>query len=221
MDAPIVLLTDFGSSDPYVGIMKGVILTREPEARIVDLTHGVPPQDVRAGAFVLRASVAHFPKGSRFICVVDPGVGGRRKLIWGRSKDHEFWAPDNGLLSWVGLVEARELAVPAGASATFHGRDVLARLPRGGRKTRWKTLREPGREIVLLDRFGNAVTGLRRAKTVRYGGLRLELKRTYGDVEPGKPLAYVGSWGYVELAVRDGSFAALTGAKPGDEVHAD
>jgi len=216
MKAPVVLLTDFGLSDHYVGVMKGVILKHKPKARIIDLTHGVPPQDVRAAAFALLASVPYFPKGSRFICVVDPGVGTARKLIWARTKEHEFWAPDNGLLSWLPIKEARELAVPDDASATFHGRDVLARMPKGGKKTDWVRLPPPGAEVLSIDRFGNVVTGLRKAKAVA----GLPVRRTYGDVAPGEALAYVGSSGFIELAIRDGDYARAKGVKPGDKLHA-
>ena len=98
---PVVLLTDFGNRDPYVGIMKGVVLGRNPSAAIVDLCHEVPPQDVRAAAFHLLTSVSYFPKGSLFVTVVDPGVGSERRVLWARTAAHQFLFPDNGCLSWL------------------------------------------------------------------------------------------------------------------------
>src|SRR5579883_1258429 len=89
---PIVLLTDFGHKDPFVGIMKGVIAGIAPKAQVVDLCHEVPPQDVRGAAFQLRASVPYFPKGALFVCVVDPGVGSARKILWARTARHQFLA---------------------------------------------------------------------------------------------------------------------------------
>ena len=113
MSRTVALLTDFGAIDPYVGIMKGVLLSRCPEVLIVDVTHGVSPQDVRQGALHLMSAVAFFPVDTIFVCVVDPGVGSRRAVIYARTDTHEFLAPDNGLLSWVSRVETiREVRSP-------------------------------------------------------------------------------------------------------------
>ena len=101
MSGPIALLTDFSLRDPYAGVMKGVILSFCPKAAIVDLCHEIGPQDVGAAAFALRVSVPYFPKGTLFVCVVDPGVGSQRRILWARTAKHRFLAPDNGLLSWV------------------------------------------------------------------------------------------------------------------------
>src|SRR5882724_9449882 len=102
---PIALLTDFGHLDPFVGIMKGVILSRHPSAKIIDITHDVPPQDIQTAAFHLYVSASHFPIGTLFVCVVDPAVGSNRRILWAKSKTHQFLAPDNGLLSWINNVE--------------------------------------------------------------------------------------------------------------------
>lgn len=132
MSSPIVaLITDFGTSDHYVGVMKGVILTHCPEARLVDLTHGIAPQSIAHGSFCLAQSVDHFPQNTIFLCVVDPGVGSSRQAIAVSAGGHYFVAPDNGLLSMTlekldGAQEARCLSVPQNASGTFHGRDVFA-----------------------------------------------------------------------------------------------
>ena len=97
----ITLLTDFGTEDYFVGAMKGVILTRSPGTVIVDITHGIPLQDVRAGAFILSAVYYNFPAGSIHLAVVDPGVGSDRRPVLVEAADYLFVGPDNGLFSIV------------------------------------------------------------------------------------------------------------------------
>ena len=99
-DPPIVLATDFGLADAYVGMMRGVIFSINPEAVVIDLTHGIAPQDVRHGAVALADACPYFPDGSIFVAVVDPGVGTDRPAILLETPDHRFVAPDNGLLTW-------------------------------------------------------------------------------------------------------------------------
>jgi S-adenosylmethionine hydrolase len=186
----VTLLTDFGLSDPYVGILKGVVLGIAPEARIVDLTHDVPPQDVLTGALLLERSARWFPEGTIHLAVVDPGVGSKRRAIAIACRDRTFVGPDNGLLGFAaarhGVVRVVELANPAfrlrEVSSTFHGRDVFApaaahlaagvpieRLgPRLRRfeRPRWPFPRVAARRttgrVVLVDRFGNLVTNVER-----------------------------------------------------------
>lgn len=134
MAAPIITLTtDFGLKDPFVGIMKGVILGICPAARLVDLTHEVTPQDVLEGALALESAVPFFPPGTVHLAVVDPGVGGSRGALGLRARGQYFVGPDNGLFTpalqgtdWVAVsLEARAYRLPE-VSATFHGRDVFA-----------------------------------------------------------------------------------------------
>src|SRR5260221_271674 len=94
----VTLLTDFGTEDPYVGMMKGVILSAAPRAVIVDLSHGVPPQNVRVGAWFLAHAATFFPTGTVHVAVVDPGVGSGRRLLVAEDRGHAYLAPDNGLL---------------------------------------------------------------------------------------------------------------------------
>ncbi|HEX5414625.1 MAG TPA: SAM-dependent chlorinase/fluorinase, partial [Chloroflexota bacterium] len=146
---PVVLLTDFGLTDPYVGVMKGVILGINPAARLVDLTHAVPPQDLAVGARLLAESYRYFPPEAIFVAVVDPGVGSARRGIALRTPHGRFVGPDNGLFGDV-LADQGETLPPEGGrvslrggavqavvlensayflprvSATFHGRDVFA-----------------------------------------------------------------------------------------------
>ena len=135
----VTLTTDFGTTDPFAGIMKGVIASLAPEARIVDLTHGIPPQDVLAGALVLRHAVPYFPPGTVHLAVVDPGVGGTRRPLCVETAHGLLVGPDNGLLSLaappgevqriIHLTEERFFLSPR--SATFHGRDVFAPVAAG------------------------------------------------------------------------------------------
>ncbi|MET0754229.1 MAG: SAM-dependent chlorinase/fluorinase, partial [Pyrinomonadaceae bacterium] len=97
----IALLTDFGTRDYFVGAMKGVILSIKQEAKIVDITHEIPPQDIRAAAFTLRACYQEFPEKTIFVAIVDPGVGSSRRAILVETERYYFIAPDNGLLSFV------------------------------------------------------------------------------------------------------------------------
>jgi S-adenosylmethionine hydrolase len=123
----VALLSDFGAQDPYVGVLKGVLLSRAPRAVLVDLTHEVPPQDVRRGAWFLMHSRAHFPAGTVFLAVVDPGVGSARALLLALDGGQAFLGPDNGLLA-PALSDGAQLFElhPRPAGATFHGRDLLA-----------------------------------------------------------------------------------------------
>lgn len=131
--AVITLLTDFGTRDEYVGVMKGVILSIVPQASIVDLTHEIDPQDVVQGSYLLDAAVEYFPEGSTHLAVVDPGVGGARAAVAIRRNRHFFVAPDNGILTLI-LAQKIDLAVRIEnerifrkpVSPTFHGRDIFA-----------------------------------------------------------------------------------------------
>ena len=179
MEGLVVLLTDFGDSE-YAGVMRGVLARYSRELRWCDLTHRVPPQAVRTGAWILLTSYAFFPEGTVFLAVVDPGVGTDRQAVAVRTRHYFFVGPDNGLL-WPavaddgGPLEAAALPIPSHASRTFHGRDVFApaaaRLASGepvsalGLPT---ALCEPlifhrqGREgeVVQIDAFGSIITNL-------------------------------------------------------------
>lgn len=139
----ITLLTDFGVESTYPSQMKGVMLQRQPEAVLVDLTHGVPPHDVRTAAFMLASAAPAFPEGTVHLSVVDPGVGGTRRVLAAKVNGHFHVAPDNGTLTLV--AQGRRLLGPdtgpatvvavqdethyrRDVSSTFHGRDVFAPL---------------------------------------------------------------------------------------------
>lgn len=186
----ISLLTDFGTTDVYAGVMHGVIAGIAPAARVVDLTHEVAPQDVAGAAFLLDAAAPYFPAGTIHVCVVDPGVGSSRRILCVTTDRATFLAPDNGLLTRVlarspgatiRSVEDRALFLPE-VSRTFHGRDVFApvaaRLAEGLDPAEvGPEVHDPVRlplpddrplaagrvsgEVVHVDRFGNLVTNLR------------------------------------------------------------
>jgi S-adenosylmethionine hydrolase len=185
----ITLTTDFGTRDWFVGTMKGVILSVNPRASVVDLTHEIPGSDIRAGAFALMASCRFFPKGTVHVAVIDPGVGGQRKAIAVKTRDYFFVGPDNGVLSFA-LAQEQIRAVHAltnedfflqPISSTFHGRDIFApvaaHLSKGlpiqklgpplksFTRLTWPQPRfSPNQirgEIIYCDRFGNAITNLR------------------------------------------------------------
>ena len=130
----ITLTTDFGYIDPFVGIMKGVIAGINPDVQVVDVTHGVPPQNLIAGALVLRHSVDYFPAGTIHVVVVDPGVGSTRRPVLIQCRDMYLIGPDNGVLSLaleshnpIRIVELsnRKFQLQP-RSNTFHGRDIFA-----------------------------------------------------------------------------------------------
>jgi S-adenosylmethionine hydrolase len=128
----IALLTDFGVEDPFVGIMKGVIADIAPQAKLVDITHRIPPGDIQRAAVMLWQSVPYFPMGTIFLSVIDPGVGTSRRGIIAQTENHVFIGPDNGLFSFVlkGDSKAWELTNPQFQlplpGTTFHGRDIFA-----------------------------------------------------------------------------------------------
>lgn len=224
----IALLTDFGLADPWVGVMKGVIAGIAPGVPTIDLSHGVPPQDVRTAAIHLDAAWRYFPAGTVFLCVVDPGVGTARRPIVARCEGRLFVAPDNGLLGLLPSPEVRscrpDWALPS-PSRSFHGRDVFA--PVAARLASGAPFEEAGPvvtghvrlslpepegncgEVIHVDRFGNLLTNLpgRDEGVVEIAGHDAPVVLTYGAVPTGALLAHTGSTGRLEVAVRDGSAA--------------
>jgi S-adenosyl-L-methionine hydrolase (adenosine-forming) len=258
---PIAILTDFGYRDHYAGVMRGVVADIAPAARVIDLSHGIPPQSVIAGAIALRESWRYFPRGTIFLAVVDPGVGTARHpiAIETRAGAH-FVGPDNGLL-WpaaddAGIRRAVKLTAARyrlrNVSATFHGRDIFA--PAAAWIWRGVALAELGPavanirrlklpapalerdelcgEVIYVDGFGNLVTNLDRDSVARLGarfhqknlsvrigkGAVMRILDAYGDAPRGAPLATFGSFGMLEIAVRDGDAARRFRAAPGAPV---
>jgi S-adenosylmethionine hydrolase len=244
MTAIVTLLTDFGTADGYVGEMKGALLSLGGAMMIADIAHDLPAHDVEAARLALARYWMRFPVGTVHLVVVDPGVGGPRAPIAVECEQRFLVGPDNGVLSPALLHrDARcvRLSVPAGASHTFHGRDVFApaaaQLALGipldslgvpheepvVRRTPEAIRRADGAVsgmVITVDRFGNLITNLmsRRGGTIELAGRSLPLARTYADVPAGALVALVGSSGLIEVAVRDGSAAETLGTGRGDEV---
>jgi len=247
---PIVtLLSDFGLDDWYVASMKASVLRHCPAARLIDITHRVPPGDILCGAISLERAIDGFMPGTVHLAVVDPLVGTERRILVVEIAGQLVVCPDNGLITWAwrrhpGGKVSRLTWRPPVSSYTFHGRDIMgpaAGMLAGGRSP--AELAEPieapllleveptvpgataGR-IIHIDHFGNAMTNIgtevlesRPRAQVAVAGRRLgPVRRTYGDVAPGEPLALVGSSGLLEIAVRDGSAARDLRLRVGDAV---
>lgn len=220
----VTLTTDFGTRDGYVGEMKGVLASSAPAARLLDVTHAVPPGDVRAGAWVLGRIWSRFPAGTVHLAVVDPGVGGERRALAARADGRWLVGPDNGLLTavaaGVGVEGARRLDPDRVGldplSDTFHGRDLFApaaaRLAAGADPSELGPdvdpdglvgleLSEPRREdgwlvgeVRHVDRFGNLITDL-----------------PLGEL-PGEPVAEIGGYRIRGLS------RAFASVEPGEPV---
>jgi len=214
----ITLTTDFGTADGYVGVMKGVMLSIAPGVRLVDLSHEVPPQDVRRAAFVLYTAVPFFPPDTVHLAVVDPGVGTDRRAIAVQVPQGFLVGPDNGLFTYVlaeveewRAVELRDSAyrLPQ-VSGTFHGRDIFA--PAAAHLARGVPMERLGPpvpdpvllplprlevredrlegEVLYIDRFGNVVTSIGR---LRWAGNGLVLDAAFRRAAPPLRLAAAGA----------------------------
>ncbi|MBM3143302.1 MAG: SAM-dependent chlorinase/fluorinase [Chloroflexi bacterium] len=272
--APVITLTtDFGTGDAYVASMKGVILSINPKAVIVDICHSVEPQNILQAAFILSTAHHHFPEGTIHLAVVDPGVSSQRKAIVLKTPAAFFLAPDNGVLSYIvdelettparpaphfpPSPEPRELGAGIEAvaitnpdfwrhpvSSTFHGRDIFApvaahlslgvplykfgdsvshiytfTIPRPYHDTEEKRI---GR-ILHIDNFGNLITNFRgsdlpgKKVTIVIGNQQIQdISQFYAEREG--LAAIIGSSGYVEISLRNGSAATFLKANVGDEV---
>jgi S-adenosylmethionine hydrolase len=238
----ITLLTDFGTADYFVGAMKGVILSLNPQAVIADITHEIPAQDVAAGAFTLLAAYDTFPAGTIHVAVVDPGVGSARRPIVVSAGEHLFVGPDNGLFTHIydrepsfqafHITASQHFRQPV--STTFHGRDIFAPSaavlstgvepssvgPRVTDPIRLTIPVEPA--IIHIDRFGNLITNITRlpegARLWVNGTLISALRGFFGEESGADPFAIWGSAGFLEIAVNGGSAAEFLGARRGDPI---
>jgi S-adenosylmethionine hydrolase len=236
--AIITFLSDYGPGDEYVGVVEGVIAAIAPQARVIHLGHGVPPQDVRTGARRLARALDFTPPGIH-LAIVDPGVGGPRRALAVRAGDRILVGPDNGLLieaaqhidEVVDVSESPWRLLPT--SATFHGRDIFAPVaahlalgePLQGPRIDPATLvRLPDLggivRVVEIDGFGNVITNAALPETarVRVNGREAIVGRTFGDAPPGGLVVYEDSAGEVALAVNGGSAADLLHVKTGDAL---
>jgi S-adenosylmethionine hydrolase len=242
--AIITLTTDFGTRDGYVGAVKGVLARlAPPETALIDIAHDLPRGDIAHAAWVVNASTQEYPYGSIHLVVVDPGVGGARRevIVW--VSGQWYVGPDNGVLTYVADTSYDAWAIEARTfrgrrvSPTFHGRDLFAHaaaaLARGepaanaGPVVRlagalpWGP-RAAGRgRVVHVDHYGNLITDLpagEAGSAISIDGNTLRIVKTYSDVPPNTLLAYVGSMGTIEVAVRDGRADTRLAAPRGTPV---
>ncbi|MCK5181262.1 MAG: SAM-dependent chlorinase/fluorinase [Dehalococcoidia bacterium] len=273
MSPPITLTTDFGHADGYVGAVKGAILSVNPEANIIDISHSIEPQNILQAAFILSATYRYFPKQAIHMAVVDPGVGSERRGVIFRTHSAFFVAPDNGILSYViddlFHVESRapaehthglrEIVFKTGVelvaitdprfwrhpvSPVFHGRDIFAPVAAGlsldisiyefgGKINSLHVLPIPKLsfdpegnlvgQVLHIDRFGNLITNIRSADLpgkdvmIEAAGHCIQGISSYYAQNKGV-MAIVGSTGYLEISLRNGSACDLMGMVVGDEI---
>jgi S-adenosylmethionine hydrolase len=235
----ILLFTDFGLEGPYLGEMRAVLLRTAPEVPSVNLLADAPPFRPDLAAYLLAALAGTAQPGDVLLAVVDPGVGSDRAPLALEVDGKWFVGPDNGLFELV-LRRARACRSfridwrPRHLSASFHGRDlfapVAARLARGDgsglaaatveRRPDWP---DDLPAVVQVDRYGNALTGLRAAvlpagAILTAAGQRLQRARTFADVPPGQAFWYENSSGLAEIAANARSAAARLGLAPGSPV---
>jgi S-adenosylmethionine hydrolase len=243
----VTLTTDFGLREPFVGIMKGVMLAHAAQLKFIDMAHDVSAfQPVEAG-FWLAGALRYFPAGTLHMAVVDPGVGTQRALLVALANEQALLAPDNGLLAPLAARKKIDRIIRidntqlvqygvSDVSATFHGRDVFAPLAAAIASGRCEPA-DLGSEvdtidlsgwpataqradggisgvIVAVDRFGNLISNISAAQvvalvnpTVHIGGMRLPLRRTYGDAPPGEYLGLINSFEVLEVARSRGNAA--------------
>jgi S-adenosylmethionine hydrolase len=251
----ITLTSDFGYEDPYAAEMKGVILTINPNANIIDITHGVEKFNIRIGALMLASAAPYFRKGTVHLAVVDPGVGTERRAILVQTKQGFFVGPDNGILilaaQFQGIEHTYALTNPkfmlSKVSCTFHGRDVFApaaaHLDIGVKPSEFgpeihdavvpqfaSVNRKNGSligEILHVDSFGNLITNISPKEIAQSKKVNIKLQnlsqnltfiKTYGLAKPQQPLVLIGSHGFLEIALNQGSAAAKFHAATGDKI---
>lgn len=249
----ITLTTDFGSV--YPAAMKGVILAINPQATIVDISHNIPHTDIRAGAFALYSVVPYFPNGTVHIAVVDPGVGTERNSIVISAGGQFFVGPDNGLmvpaaarLEDMEIYKITNSGLSAEISATFHGRDIFARI--GAYLSKGMTPEDFGvtsadyvhldfgtikvksgtisGEVIYIDDFGNIITNIPAANVLEIAGFGnkvhifdrdMPFMQTYGQVPERGLLALIGSHGFLEVAINRGNASAELSVRTADPVY--
>jgi len=273
MSSIVTLTTDFGYDDAYVGAVKGAILSINPEANIIDISHSIKPQDILQAAFILSVAYRYFPKQTIHMAIVDPGVGSERQGIILKTPLAIFVAPDNGILSYIiddlfsiesqpfteQTHELNEVVFKKGleaaaitdprfwrhpVSSTFHGRDIFAPVAAGlslgislyefGEKINSlhilpipkPSLGTEGNligRVLHVDRFGTLITNIKsndlpgKDVVIEVAGYCIQGISDYYAQKEGV-MAIVGSSGYLEVSLRDGSACEFLGAIVGDEI---
>jgi S-adenosyl-L-methionine hydrolase (adenosine-forming) len=272
MSSTITLTTDFGYEDAYVAAVKGAILSVNPEANIIDISHSIEPQNILQAAFILNAAYRYFPKQTVHMAVVDPGVGSEREGIILKTPSAIFVAPDNGILSYViddlfhvesppaqSIHELKEVIFKTGLEAvaitdprfwrhpvspTFHGRDIFAPVAAGlsldismyefgGKIHSLHVLPVPKPfldpegnligQVLHFDHFGSLITNIKNSDLpgkdamIDAGGHCIQGINNYYAQNKGV-MAILGSSGYLEISLRDGSARDFLGMMVGDEI---
>lgn len=242
-----MLLTDFGENH-YVGQMKLVLNNLLENPNIIDLSHKIEPQNIKQAAFILKKSIKFVPQNSLIQVVIDPGVGSERKILLAELDEKLILAPNNGLfypikdqLNKIWEYNGK-LVTDWDISNTFHGRDIFSPLTSEIINNKSKiyfdeitidrlenlellvstTGNETLGEILYHDHFGNAVTNIdienSSNKFVEFRSMQMELQQTFSSVKSGEAIAYKGSFGTVELAIRNDSFQRTFNSKREDKV---
>jgi hypothetical protein len=237
----IILITDFGAADLYVGQVKAVLAARAPRVPVIDALHEAPAFDVEPSAHLLAALATEYPRGSVFLAVVDPGVGGQRDAIVVDADGRKYVGPDNGLLSviWQRARRRRCWRIawrPQRLSSSFHGRDLFApvaavlakgRVPHGWlrRKPAPDALLDANdlERVIYVDHYGNCVSGIRAASVprtacVRAGGRMLRWRGTFEQARRGSAFWYANSLGLVEIAANRADAARALRLRVGSSV---
>jgi S-adenosylmethionine hydrolase len=236
----LILVTDFGLEGPYIGQVQAVLQQQAPGIPLINLFSDLTPFAIQDAAYLLPAYAAGFPAGSVFLCVVDPGVGGRRPGVVVQADERWYVGPDEGLFALVTrrahAIQSWRLPEVAGAAPSFHGRDVFAPaaayLARNRRIiTGWEPCPVAARadwpnelpRVVYIDRFGNAITGVRAATVppaacLSIAGRTLTQAPTFSAVAAGEPFWYANSSGLVEIAVNRGRADTLLGIEVGTVI---
>ena len=238
----ILLFTDFGRGGPYLGQMRLSIERHAPGISVVDLMSDLTPLNARAAAYLLASLSSEIPPGSVLLGVVDPGVGTEsRKPVVMRAADRWYVGPGNGLFSVVAQQhppsQVWEITWrPLRLSDSFHGRDLfapVAAMLASGEEVPGEPVDESAigpqdwpddlTEIIYMDEFGNAMTGIRAStlapgQPLQVGGQPVVAARTFGEVAAGEAFWYANSCGLVEIAVNQGSAREHFGLRVGDAV---
>lgn len=250
----ITLTTDFGYKDPFVGEMKGVILSINPSVTLIDITHAIDPHNIEEGAFIISSSYKYFPSETIHIAVVDPGVGSERRPIIVKADNHYFVGPDNGIFSYVMSFSEKlkvihiteERYMLSKDSPTFQGRDIFAPVAAwlskgtsleafGCTIDDFKKFEVPlpkiqkneiSGEVIYIDRFGNAITNIRKGDLQGFGEkFSVEIKgkivrtvKNYSQASDKGLYCLINSSNYLELFVNMDSASRLFDINKGEKV---
>ena len=243
---PIVtFITDFGIKDPYVAMVKGVILKINPDISCIDITNQLRLGDIESASFILNETYHHFPAGSTHLVIVDPTVGSKRKAIFSTKNGHFFVGPDNGVLSPV-LSEVYEIKKgTVEQSNTFDGRDlfaaVAAKLACGEKKEKLgNRITDPIKiktpspifrsnktigEIIYIDKFGNLISNIKKNQIpegdieIEIKGVKLNLAKRYSEGSETKPIALINDgFGSLEISLNKGNAASFLNSQIGEKI---